>query len=271
MIGASQPVHFLLVDDLEENLLSLEALLRRDDLVLLKARSGEEALEHLLRHDVALALLDVQMPGMDGFQVLESLEGALPSVIFVTAHDRYALRAFEVHALDYLLKPFDADRFRKAFERGRTQMERRTAGQSQRIAALLDEIAHDREMLQERLAAARAPEPQWMEWVMVKARGKIEFLRTDQVEWIEAEGNYVRLHSAGRGYLIREKISTLEERLDPERFMRVHRSTIVALEQITELRPLPSGDCILVLRDATELKLSRGYRHRLAERVGEYA
>jgi two-component system LytT family response regulator len=266
------PVRVVVVDD--------EPLARRRVLRLLKEQddevevvavcaTGMQAVEAIRESRPDLVFLDVQMPEMDGFEVLERLGGsALPPVIFVTAYDQYALRAFEVHALDYLLKPFDGDRFRRAFQRGRSQLERRSSVHVGRLTGLLEQLSLERRSLEEKITAQR---PQHMEWVMVKARGKIEFLRTVEIDWIEAEGNYVRLHANKRGFLIREKISTLEERLDPDLFIRVHRSTIVNLDRVTELRPLPSGDCIILLRDATELKLSRGYRHKLAERVGEYA
>jgi two-component system LytT family response regulator len=265
------PVRVVVVDD--------EPLARRRVLRLLKEQddevevvavcaTGMQAVEAIRESRPDLVFLDVQMPEMDGFEVLERLGAELPPVIFVTAFDQYALRAFEVHALDYLLKPFDGERFRQAFRRGRGQLERRANGHVHRLSALLEQLAAERRSLEEKLTAGR---PQHMEWVMVRARGKIEFLRTAEVDWIEAEGNYVRLHAAKRGFLIREKISTLEERLDPDRFIRVHRSTIVNLDRVTELRPLPSGDCIILLRDGVELKLSRGYRQKLAERVGEYA
>ena len=265
-------VRVVVVDD--------EPLARRRILRLLKEQQrdavevvavcadGEQAVVAIREACPDLVFLDVQMPGVDGFQVLERLEGNLPSVIFVTAHDQYALRAFEVHALDYLLKPFDPERFRRAFERGRSQLERRTAGQSQRIVALLEEMAAERRALEERVAETR---PKYLEWVMVRGREKIEFVRTEGVDWIEAEGNYVRLHAGRESYLIREKISTLEERLDPAHFLRVHRSTMVNLNRVGELRPLPSGDCVMLLKDGTELKLSRGYRQRFDKRVGEYA
>jgi two-component system, LytTR family, response regulator len=264
-------VRVVVVDD--------EPLARRRVLRLLKEQddevevvavcaTGMQAVEAIRESRPDLVFLDVQMPEMDGFEVLERLGAELPPVIFVTAYDQYALRAFEVHALDYLLKPFDGERFRQAFRRGRGQLERRSSAHVQKLTVMLEQLSRERRSLEEKLSAGR---PQHMEWVMVKARGKIEFLRTAEVDWIEAEGNYVRLHASKRGFLIREKISTLEERLDPDRFIRVHRSTIVNLDRVTELRPLPSGDCIILLRDGTELKLSRGYRQKLAERVGEYA
>jgi two-component system, LytTR family, response regulator len=267
-------VRVVVVDD--------EPLARRRILRLLKEQqdgqvdvvavcaNGTQAVEAIRETRPDLVFLDVQMPEVDGFGVLERLDGELPCVIFVTAHDQYALKAFEVHAIDYLLKPFDAERFRKAFERGKSQLERRTAGQSRRIVALLEEMSAERRTLEQRLAATPAKEAH-MEWVMVRKRDKIEFLRTADIDWIEAEGNYVRLHAGRESYLIREKISTLDEKLDPDRFMRVHRSTIVNLNRVGELRPLPSGDYVVLLKDATELKLSRGYRQRLAERIGEYA
>jgi two-component system LytT family response regulator len=264
-------VRVVVVDD--------EPLARRRILRLLEEQShpvevvavcanGAQAVEAIRATRPDLVFLDVQMPEMDGFGVLERLGAAdLPSVIFVTAYDQYALRAFEVHALDYLLKPFDAGRFHKAFERGRSQLERRTVGHARRIVELLEEMSSDRRALEEKLGTR----PQYMEWVMVKKRDRIEFLRTADIDWVEAEGNYVSLHAGKEAYLIREKISTLEERLDPDRFMRVHRSTIVNLNRVGELRPLPSGDFVVLLKDATELKLSRGYRQKLAERIGEYA
>ena len=227
---------------------------------------GAQAVETIRAQRPDLVFLDIQMPELDGFAVLEALQGRIPSVIFVTAYDQYALRAFEVHALDYLLKPFDSDRFRRAFERGLGQVQRRGAGQ-ERIVSLLEQLALERRALQEKLAR----KAEHLEWVMVKARGKVELLRTADVDWIEAEGNYVRLHAGERAYLIREKIGTLEEKLDPDAFARVHRSTIVNLSRVRELVPLASGDFTIRMKDGKELRLSRGYRQKLAERVGEYA
>ena len=235
--------------------------------VVAVCETGAHAVEAIRATRPDLVFLDVQMPELDGFEVLERVGGELHAVVFVTAHDRYAVRAFEVHALDYLLKPFDADRFHRALEHGRALVEQRGGDGPSRVAALLEQLAHDRYGDQRPPAPAR----RYLDWVMVKVRGKVEFLRTADIDWIEAEGNYVRLHVGKKGYLVREKIGTLEERLDPDRFLRVHRSTIVQLDRIAELHPMAAGDAILLLRDGSELKLSRGFRRRLLERVPEYA
>jgi two-component system LytT family response regulator len=265
----SEPMRVVVADD--------EPLARRRVLRLLRERdddvdvvavceTGAQAVDAIRETRPDLVFLDVQMPELDGFEVLERLGGELPSVVFVTAHDRYALRAFEVHALDYLLKPFDAERFHQALERGRTQVARRAEGGPNRVASLLEQLARERGP-----APEAAPRRRWLDWVMVKSRGRVEFLRMADVDWIEAEGNYVKLHAGKKGWLIREKIGTLEERLDPDTFLRVHRSSIVQLDRVAELHPMVAGDGILVLRDGTQVKLSRGYRKRLLERVPEYA
>ncbi|HET7462134.1 MAG TPA: LytTR family DNA-binding domain-containing protein [Longimicrobium sp.] len=267
----SEPMRVLVADD--------EPLARRRVLRLLRehddevdvvavCETGSQAVEAIRETRPDLVFLDVQMPEMDGFEVLERLGGELPAVIFVTAHDRYAVRAFEVHALDYLLKPFDAERFHRALEHGRARVEHRASDTARNgLAALLEQLARDRQGSD----APAAPQRRYLDWVMVKVRGKVEFLRTADIDWIEAEGNYVRLHVGKKGYLVREKIGTLEERLDPDRFLRVHRSAIVQLDRVTELHPMAAGDGILLLRDGSEVKLSRGFRRRLLERVPEYA
>ena len=197
-----------------------------DQLAASACGDGDSALALIARERPDLVFLDVQMPGMDGFEVLERLGGQLPAVIFVTAHDGYALRAFEVHALDYLLKPFDADRFHRALEHGRAQVEHRAEEGGNRLAGLLEQLARERMGTgfgDAGHAPAAQPARRYLDWVMVKVRSKVEFLRTADIDWIEAEGNYVRLHVGKKAYLVREKIGTLEERLDPDRFLRVHR------------------------------------------------
>jgi two-component system, LytTR family, response regulator len=217
-----------------------------------EAESGADAVAAIeaLRPD--LVFLDVQMPGLDGFGVLAELAGeALPGVVFVTAFDEYALRAFEVNAVDYVLKPFDAERFRSALARAKERL--RQAG-----AAELDR------RLRAVLAQVRPP-PEYLERLLVRSGERAFFLELSEVSWIAAEQNYVRLHAAGTSHLVRGTLAALEERLDPRRFLRIHRSTIVNAAHVRELRPWSHGDYRVVLRDGTELTLSRRYRDRLPE------
>jgi two-component system LytT family response regulator len=263
----TEPMRVVVADDEPLARRRMLRLLREhdDDVdVVAVCETGAHAVEAIRETRPDLVFLDVQMPELDGFEVLERVGGNLPAVVFVTAHDRYALRAFEVHALDYLLKPFDVERFNQALERGRSQVERQGEG-SGGLEALLEQLAR------ERGPAQPAPRRRWLDWVMVKARGRVEFVRTADLDWIEAEGNYVRLHAGKKAWLVREKIGALEERLDPDTFLRVHRSSIVQVDRLAELHPMVAGDGILVLRDGTQVKLSRGYRRRLLERVPEYA
>ncbi|MET0398371.1 MAG: LytTR family DNA-binding domain-containing protein [Longimicrobiaceae bacterium] len=262
-------IRSLVVDD--------EPLARRRVLRLLRgepdaevvgsAASGDEAVEavHALAPD--LLLLDVQMPGLDGFGVLDALgPEAMPYVVFVTAYDRYALRAFEVHALDYLLKPFDPGRFHRAFGRARERIRRReTREHRRRLIGLLGDLAA-RGAGGDEPAAADAPPP--VERLLVRAEGRILFLRVGEIDWVGARGNYAELHVGPEAYLVRETMAELEARLDPRRFLRVHRSTIVNLDRVRELRPWFGGDYRVSLLDGTELHLSRLYRGRAAERLG---
>lgn len=217
---------------------------------------GHKAVAAIRRHAPDLLFLDVQMPELDGFGVLQELGAQhLPVVVFVTAYDKYALRAFEVHALDYLLKPFDRERFHKALTRARAQIQQQKSGQvSERILALLADLKGA---------------PKHLERLVIKSGGRVFFLRTEEIGWIEAAGNYVRLHAGGEEHLLRETMSKLEEQLDPGKFLRIHRSTIVNLERIQELQPAFHGDYVVLLRDGTRLTLSRSYRDKLQEILGK--
>jgi two-component system, LytTR family, response regulator len=263
-----KPIRVLVVDD--------EPLARRRVLRLLEQEEGVEvvgecangrdAADALVRDDPDLVFLDVQMPELDGFGVLEEVgPERMPLVVFVTAYDQYALQAFEVHALDYLLKPFDEQRFHQAFRRARVQLERRESTTQRRsLLSLLEQLGTEQRQLERLLTGA---EGRYLERLMVKVGGRVIFLRAGEIDWVEAEGNYVRLHAGKQGYLVRETMSALEQRLDPRQFVRVHRSTIVNLDQVRELRPWFAGDYLIVLKDATELRLSRGYRAKLEERL----
>ena len=236
------PLRVLVVDDEPVARRLLSDLLAEMPGVELAAtcRNGREALEWLGRHPVDLLLLDVQMPGLDGFGVLSGLapdtvETPRPAVILVTAHDEFAIRAFEAEAWDYLLKPIDHERLAQAINRARHRLERLRPPPGDRLT--------------ERLA-------------IPYGRGRVT-LRLADVLWIQAESNYVRFHLRDASYLARKSLSRLEAQLDPQRFVRVHRSAIVNVEQIERLTPKGHGDLGLTLRDGQEITLSRRYRRRL--------
>lgn len=223
--------------------------------IVAECSNGHEAISAIQSLTPDLVFLDVQMPALGGFDVLESLKSQhLPRVIFVTAYDQYAVRAFEVHALDYLLKPFDRERFMAAWERakiqiGKEQFDRR----DQHIMALLEELK----------AGTR-----YIERLVVKTAGRVFFLDVGDIDCIEAEGNYVRVHNGPRSYLLRETISSLESQLDPKQFLRIHRSAIVRIDKIKELQPWFHGEYHVILEGGKKLTLSRNYRANLQEAVG---
>jgi two-component system LytT family response regulator len=249
--------------------------------IVAEAGSGLETIAAVERTSPDLLFLDVQMPEPDGFGVLAALDpAALPHVIFTTAYDEYAVRAFEVHALDYLLKPFDEERFRKALRRAGEQIERNTGEVTRRgdralgIGGRVDLLGPGQpqdgpasalpweERLQRLLDEAQPP-ARPLERILVRRGEEATLLRTTEILWIEAAGNYSRLHTAGDSYLIRGTLNGLETRLDPARFVRIHRSHIVNLDQLRSLHPWSHGDWLVHLHDGTELMLSRRYRDRL--------
>jgi two-component system LytT family response regulator len=250
-------IRTLIVDDEPLARQRLRHLLEADpDIAIVgECGDGQQAVADLQALRPELVFLDVQMPVLDGFGVLQALSGTpSPVVIFVTAHDRYALKAFEVHALDYLLKPFDKSRFGMALERAKIQVRQGNAvAVNERLQELLQTV-HGRSHAPERL--------------LIKSDGRIYFVRVEDIDWIEAAGNYVRLHVGKEDHLLREALSALERKLDPARFVRIHRSTIVNLERIRELQPAFHGDFVIILRDGTELTLSRGCREKLEESLG---
>jgi two-component system LytT family response regulator len=217
-----------------------------------EAGTGEEAVELIETVRPDLLFLDVQMPGLDGFGVLDAVGPAhMPVTIFTTAYDQFALRAFDAHAIDYILKPYDAQRFSDAIERARMHLNgRRKVQVDERLDSLIDEL--------------RARN-QYLERLVVRSGGRILILRVADIDWVEAASNYVRLHAGGREYLLRETMTALESKLDPADFVRIHRSTIVRVDKIRELEPLFQGDYVVILDDSTRLTSSRGYREKLQE------
>lgn len=217
-----------------------------------EAGDGASALRVIEQARPNLVLLDVQMPEADGFEVVRRLpRGAAPSVIFVTAFDRYALQAFDVHAVDYLLKPFTHERFRLALERARHRL--RTPQQDTALESLIESLRR---------------RPRYLTRLAVRSGGRIVLLEVDTIDWIEAADNYVALHAAGREYLIRESLNQLERQLDPSQFARIHRSTIVNVARVAELTAATHGDFDVRLRDGTRLVLSRTWRERVERALG---
>ncbi len=284
-------VRVLIVDDEALARQRVRRLLQNesDVEVVGEAETGRDAVRLIHELQPDLVCLDVQMPELDGFGVLRELEGGrVPMVLFITAYDEHAQRAFDVHAVDYVLKPVDADRFRAAFERARTQ--RAHAVAAERLGELLETVR--------RLADGRAPTegraelgssngngsyngngsngngaaPQggsrYASRILVKQDGRMFFVKTTEIDWIEADRNYVRLHVGKTAHTIRERISHLEETLDPRLFARIHRSTIVNLNRVREMQQWFSGDYVVILEDGTRLRLSRHYRDRVEKQVG---
>jgi two-component system, LytTR family, response regulator len=235
-----------------------------------EAANGREAIALITTHDPDVVLLDVQMPRVDGFGVLRGLDGPAPLVIFVTAFDEHAVSAFNVHAFDYILKPVDPARFTDAIERARAQIAQSTiAERHAKLVAFLDASpgAPSREVA----AASAEPAPAGgrvpLDRLLVKEEGKMYFVPVTEIDWIEAFGNYARLHTGPRTHLIRETMATLERALDVRRFARIHRSTIVNLDRVRQMDLWGSGDYMVKLADGTQLKLSRWYRDRLEARL----
>ncbi|MCP3103687.1 LytTR family DNA-binding domain-containing protein [Myxococcus sp. K15C18031901] len=233
-------------------------LARRPDVRdVLEADGGRGAVEIIVREKPDIVFLDVQMPGMDGFGVVGEVgPERMPPVVFVTAFDTFAVRAFEVSAIDYLLKPFSEARFTEAFDRARRQREQgRERELLRRLTSLLD--AH--RTVPEVEQPSQAPPPEgYIERIAVRTDGKVLLLPVAELDWCEAEGNYVVLHAGNRSPMLRETLNNVERLLDPRRFVRVHRSTVVNVDRIRELEPDVDKGWVVVLRDGTRLRLSPG-------------
>jgi two-component system LytT family response regulator len=254
----SPKIRALVVDDEPLGRRRIRRLLARDaDVeVIGDCTNGYEAVTAITEQIPDLVFLDVQMPEIDGFAVLERIDPhKLPFVIFVTAYDRYALKAFEVSAVDYLLKPFDRKRFETALQRAKTRLlTERDSELNQRTLALLEELK------------ARS---RHVDRLLIKSAGRAFFLKTEEIDWIEAEGKYVRLYVGRESYLLRDGIGSLETQLDPQKLVRIHRSTIVNIDRVKEFQPWFNHEYRVVLRDGTELMLSRSCRKKLAELLGQ--
>jgi len=245
-------IHAVVADDELLARQKLRQLLREQPEVDVVGESATAAetieLVRMTRPD--LLFLDIRMPGMDGFDVIEALSSEpaipMPRIIFTTAYDSYALRAFEIHAVDYLLKPFTVERLQSAVESARRQLQ-----------ATKQTLAHD--------GTAKSNGDKYTNRIVFKSRGRILFLPVCEIRWIGAEENYVRICTQSETHLLRETMSRLEEKLDPQLFLRVHRSSIVNLQFVKEVRTDAEGECMVVLVNGQKVAMSRSYRSRIQE------
>jgi len=248
---ARQTIRLLLEDDPEIELVR-------------ECNGGSEAVDSLRKDSPDLVFLDIQMPRVNGFEVLKRLgPSGLPEIVFVTAFDEFALQAFEVHALDYLLKPFSDERFRETLQLAKERIrEKEIQKTGTKLADLL-------EGLEKRVhpASGRAPTEEYLSRFVVKSPGRVEIVSVEDVSWIEAQGNYVRLHGPEKSHFLRETMNGLERLLSPRLFIRIHRSTIVRMDRIRSLKPLESGDYQVTLDDGKQLVVSRSYRDRVLEKL----
>lgn len=266
----NRKIRVLIVDD---ESLAREALLvllndDPDNEVIAECRNGKEAVTVIREQSPDIVFLDVQMPEMDGFQVVEEV-GAMqmPVTIFVTAYDKHALRAFEAHALDYLLKPFDHDRFNAALQRAKTFVRQQKLGEiSESLFAVLQDLKSkngESPLDAGNRTPERTAQKEPIDRVVIKSGKRIYFLKTEEIDWVEGAGDYLTLHSGSQTHLIRETMANFHATLDPQKFLRIHRSTIVNIERIADIRPLFKGEYDITLTSGIRLKASRGYRHEL--------
>jgi len=246
------PLTLLLVDDEPLARAGLRVLLERDPEIgeVHEARDGQEAVTAIRVIHPDLVFLDVQMPEMDGFEVVRQIGGAeMPAVVFVTAHDKYAIQAFEINAIDYLLKPVTEQRFAKALERVKARLKSVSGNEdSQQILNLLEGLA--------------APK-RYVKRLAVRASAKVIFVEAAEIDWIEAAENYVQVHTPRSGHLLHVTMNALEKSLDPEMFLRIHRSVIVNVSRIRELQPAVHGEYVVTLTNGVRLQSGRMYSDRL--------
>lgn len=255
MKQTTDKIRTLIVDDEPIARRGIRANLKifEDVEIIGECANGREAVAAIEKHKPDLIFLDVQMPLLDGFGVVASLGAEITAaIVFFTAFDEHAIRAFEINALDYLLKPVDPERFQKTLERVRGQIRNaKTSSLGERLAALLETGAS---------TSARAV---YLDRIALKETRCIKFVKTDEIDWISSEGNYVKVHANGKSHLLRETMDAMERKLDPQKFLRLRRSAIVNAEKIKELYPMFNGEYEIVLKDGTKLSSSRRYRQNL--------
>jgi two-component system LytT family response regulator len=225
--------------------------------VIGEAGTGRQAVELIEKHQPELVFLDIQMPGMNGFEVIQAIRvKRMPQIIFVTAYDRYALRAFDVHALDYLLKPFNRGRFEKAVERAKTLIKKHSQGTGN------DKVLVDR---LERLVAEMLVRPEYLQRLAVQSKDRVFFVKTELIDRFEAAEKYIRIHTENKTHVLRGSMKSIEQKLDPKKFMRVHRSWIVNIDYIKEIQPWFNGNFMITLSNGIQLSSGRNYRNAVRE------
>ncbi|MDQ3714063.1 MAG: LytTR family DNA-binding domain-containing protein [Acidobacteriota bacterium] len=242
--------------------------------VIAECRNGREAVTVIREQSPDIVFLDIQMPEMDGFQVIEEVGvKQMPVTVFVTAYDKHALRAFEAHALDYLLKPFDHDRFESALQRTKTFVRQQKLGEiSESLFGVLQDMklrTGESPSDTDNRKPVNASQKEPIDRVVIKSGGRIYFLKIDEIDWIEGAGDYLSLHSSSQTHLIRETMGNFHAKLNPQKFLRIHRSTIVNIERIKDIQPLFKGEYVITLTTGRRLKASRGYRHELQSLLDE--
>jgi len=251
-------IRALIVDDEPLARKRIKSLLAHESSVdvIGECSDGHKAVTSINELTPDLVFLDVQMPAMDGFEVIKTIgPERMPTVIFVTAYDQYALKAFEVNAIDYLLKPFDRRRFQKTMERAKAMIRGLQNGNvNNQLLSLLDDLRREQEM---------------PDRFIIKNGGRVVFLRVEEIDWMRVVGNYVRLQAGAEFHLMRETMNGMEAKLSPDKFMRIHRSTIVNIDRVKEVQPWAKGEYVVIMRDGTRLIMSRRYRERLNEQLNK--
>jgi two-component system LytT family response regulator len=254
----STKIRALIVDDEPLARRRIKSLLAHESSVdvIGECSDGHKAVTSINELTPDLVFLDVQMPAMDGFEVIKTIgPERMPTVIFVTAYDQYALKAFEVNAIDYLLKPFDRRRFQKTLERAKAMIRGlQNDNVNNQLLSLLDDLRREQEM---------------PDRFIIKNGGRVVFLRVEEIDWMRVVGNYVRLQAGPDSHLMRETMNGMEAKLSPDKFMRIHRSTIVNIDRVKEVQPWAKGEYVVIMRDGTRLIMSRRYRERLNEQLNK--
>ncbi len=265
-MNESATIRALIVDDEPLARQRIEDLLRHHQEVEITgtASNGDEAIEAIRTLHPDLVFLDMQMPGKSGMEVIESLGEEMPAAIFVTAFDQYALKAFELAAVDYLVKPFDDERFEQAYDRARQRIEmEEVRSMSDRLLSILQRGTGSPPG-----PSPREPRPRFLERIAVEGRGQSRIVPVQRIDYITASGPYAEIHVGGHAWALRERMHHLEENLDPRRFFRVHRSAIVRLDAVEAMLTRAGGDYAVRMKDGAELSVSRARRDELSERLG---